>query len=71
MTGAVDNVGAVFRRHAESGRLAVIDLRSPDVPREIGYSELDEACDAIANGLTARGLGRGSCVGILAFNRVE
>ena len=71
MTGAVENVGAVCRRHAESGRLAAIDLRSPDAPREIGYAELDAACDALANGLAARGLGPGSRAGILAFNRVE
>jgi acyl-CoA synthetase (AMP-forming)/AMP-acid ligase II len=48
-----------------------VDLCNPVRPREISYAELDAACDAVAAGLTARGLGRGARVGILALNRPE
>lgn len=43
----------------------------PASPREITYESLDAACSAVAAGVTARGLGRGDRVGILALNRTE
>jgi long-chain acyl-CoA synthetase len=68
---AVPNVGALLSRHAGRGLTAIVDLTSADEPREISYDELDRACDAIAAGLAARGLGRGDRVGILSLNRPE
>ena len=52
-------------------RTAIVDLSKPDTPREITYATLDARCDAVAAGLTARGLTRGDRVGILALNRTE
>ena len=54
-----------------SKQTAIIDLSNPETPREITYAELDASCDAVAAGLTARGLTRGDRVGILALNRTE
>ncbi len=51
--------------------LAIIDLSKPTHPCEVTYAQLDAACNAVAAGLTARGLGRGDRVGILALNRTE
>jgi acyl-CoA synthetase (AMP-forming)/AMP-acid ligase II len=65
------NVGALLGRHATGGRTAIIDLSRPEMPREIGYAALDAACDAVAAALTARGLGPGDRVGIVALNRPE
>jgi long-chain acyl-CoA synthetase len=80
MTGRV-NVGTLFgstlspqgRGQGEgwSKQVAVIDLSKPAPPREITYETLDAACNAVAAGLAARGLGRGDRVGILALNRTE
>jgi len=65
------NVGSFLSRHADRGLTAIVDLSRPDVPREIGYATLDAACNGVASALTARGLGRGDRVGILALNRPE
>ena len=65
------NLGDVFRDHADSDRLAIIDLYDPDAPREISFAELNAACDALARGLHRAGLGAGDRIGILALNRVE
>ncbi|HUM14111.1 MAG TPA: class I adenylate-forming enzyme family protein [Candidatus Nitrosotalea sp.] len=67
MTAAV-NVGTFLSRE---GRIAIVDLSRPDTPREVTYAALDAACNAVAAGLAARGLGRGDRVGILALNRPE
>ena len=56
---------------SRDGHIAIIDLSRPDHPREVTYSELDANCAAVAAGLTARGLGHGDRVGILALNRTE
>jgi acyl-CoA synthetase (AMP-forming)/AMP-acid ligase II len=71
VSGRIANVGAFLGRHAASGRTALVDLSRPGTPREIGYEALDARCTAVAAGLTARGLGRGDRVGILALNRPE
>ena len=65
------NVGTLLARHAGRDLTAIFDLSRPEAPREIGYDALDAACDAVANALRARGLGRGDRVGILALNRPE
>ena len=71
MTATPANVGTFLARHTGRALPAIVDLSRPDAPREIGYDELDAACDAVANALAARGLGRGDRVGILALNRPE
>jgi len=51
--------------------LAVVDLSKPTQPSEVTYAQLDAHCNAIAAGLSAKGLRRGDRVGILALNRTE
>jgi len=68
------NVGSTLSprgRGQEEGQVAIVDLSRPGEPREITYGALDAGCDAVAAGLTARGLGAGDRVGILALNRTE
>ena len=65
------NLGCVFAAHAGSDRPAVIDLLDEDRPRALSHRELDRACNAMAAGLAARGLGRGDRVAICAVNRLE
>jgi long-chain acyl-CoA synthetase len=62
------NVGSLLRG---STNTAIIDLSKPETPRQITYAELDAACDSVAAGLAARGIGRSDRVGILALNRLE
>ncbi|MHA1107977.1 MAG: AMP-binding protein, partial [Alphaproteobacteria bacterium] len=71
MTPESGNLGDVFSAHADSDRLAIIDLYDADAPREISFAELNAGCDALARGLIRAGLGVGDRVGILALNRVE
>jgi long-chain acyl-CoA synthetase len=65
------NVGTFLSHHVGCGLTAIVDLSRPERAREISYDALDAACNAVARGLAARGLGRGDRVGILALNRPE
>ena len=69
MSAAAVNVGTFLARHAGRDLTAIFDLSRPEAPRAIGYDALDAACDAVASALTARCLGPGDRVGILALNR--
>ena len=71
MVENIDNLGAIFAPHADSDRVAIVDLTDEDAPVEITYRALDAACNAVARGLRARGLGVGDRVGILGHNRHE
>ncbi|MEK9644183.1 MAG: class I adenylate-forming enzyme family protein [Alphaproteobacteria bacterium] len=65
------NLGDVFAAHADSDRIAVVDLYDPQNPREYSYRDLSGACDAVANGLLIAAVEPGDRIGILALNRVE
>jgi acyl-CoA synthetase (AMP-forming)/AMP-acid ligase II len=65
------NLGDVFMAHADSDRVAVVDLYDTENPRELSYKEFNAACDAVANGLLVSGMEPGDRIGILALNRVE
>jgi acyl-CoA synthetase (AMP-forming)/AMP-acid ligase II len=68
------NVGTLIGKAAHEGwgkTVAIVDLSRPDHPREVTYADLDAEANAIAAGLTARGVGRGDRAGILALNRSE
>src|SRR5262245_3567633 len=51
--------------------VAIIDVSRPATPRAVTYADLDAECDAVARGLSVRGVKRGDRVGILALNRTE
>ena len=69
--GYPGNLGAPFTERAASPRTALIDLRAPDAPREHSFRDLDAAANAVARGLTRRGLRPGDRIGILALNRMQ
>lgn len=65
------NLGCIFQRHVGAGRPAIIDLRDAAAPATISYDALDTMANAVARGLSSRGLGPGDRIAILALNRVE
>ncbi len=65
------NLGRCFDASLAPDKVAIIDLRTDDCPREYSYAALDAESDALARGLMARGLQRGDRVGILSLNRFE
>ncbi|CAN0572790.1 unnamed protein product, partial [Laminaria digitata] len=64
------NLGDVFIAHANSDKVAVVDLYDTANPREFSYRDFNAACDAVANGLLVAGVEPGDRIGILALNRV-
>jgi acyl-CoA synthetase (AMP-forming)/AMP-acid ligase II len=69
--GYAGNLGVLFAVHANTGRVAIIDLSNPARPRTTSFHELDAACNAFARGLVRARLKSGDRIGILAQNRVE
>ena len=68
--GYPGNLGAPFTLHADSDRVAIIDLSDAQHPRELSFRALDDACNAVARGLVRAGLKPGDRIGILSLNRV-
>ena len=56
---------------ADPAKAAIIDCRDWQRPQSVSYRELDEAANAIARGLLARGLARRDRVAIVSANRHE
>lgn len=71
MTPMHTNLGCCFDAGCAPDKVAIIDLKDAQRPREYRYAELDAECDAVARGLIAKGLVRGDRVGILSLNRFE
>lgn len=69
--GYAGNLGAPFAEHAQSDRVALIDLYDPAAPRPVTYRALDAQCNAVARGLVRAGLRPGDRIGILSLNRLE
>ncbi|MBT6085706.1 MAG: acyl--CoA ligase [Rhodospirillaceae bacterium] len=65
------NLGDVFDVEAAGDRLALIDCRDWDTPREYTHRELDDAANACARGLLARGYQPGERIMVLSANRAE
>lgn len=65
------NLGDLIDRRADLTKTALIDLRDATAPRLYTYAELDQAANAVARGLLARGYTRGQRIAILAANRAE
>jgi acyl-CoA synthetase (AMP-forming)/AMP-acid ligase II len=64
------NLGDLLRA-AEPSKPALIDCRDWQNPATLSYAALDEAADATARGLLARGLERGDRVALVSANRAE
>ncbi len=65
------NAGNLFLDHVGSGRVAYVDLSRTGAPRAVTYDVFDGACNAVARGLRAAGLGPGDRVAIVSRNRGE
>jgi len=65
------NLGALFDPNLGGDNLALIDCRDWDNPTEYTHREIDDAANACARGLLARGLIKGDTVAILSANRAE
>ena len=69
--GYPGNLGLLFAGHAESERIAVIEIPDDGPPRETSFRGLDAACNAFARGLARSGLKPGDRIGILSPNHVQ
>ena len=65
------NLGKCFDASASPDKIALIEPRDFENPRETTYAELDAECDAVARGLVARGYRPGARIGILSLNSRE
>ncbi|MBT3329883.1 MAG: acyl--CoA ligase [Rhodospirillaceae bacterium] len=65
------NLGALYDPDLGGDNLALIDCRDWDNPTEYSHREIDDAANACARGLLARGLRRGDTVALLSANRAE
>lgn len=65
------NLGSCFDPARAPSKVAIVELRDWEAPREVSYAELDAACNAVARGLVAKGFKRGDRIGILSLNRLE
>jgi long-chain acyl-CoA synthetase len=65
------NLGDLTDRSKDPERIALIDCRRWDHPREYTHGEIDRLANACARGLLARGLTRGDAVAIASANRAE
>jgi len=65
------NLGDLIDRSQDQNRIAIIDLRSPEQPREYSYAEMDRLSDGVAQYLTGRGFARGTRIAIASLNRAE
>lgn len=66
-----NNLGALYDAELGGDAVALIDCRDWSSPREYTHKGLNEAADAVARGLLARGLKRGDRIGLLSANRAE
>lgn len=65
------NLGDLIDRSKDQARVAVIDLRFPQQPREYSYGDVDGMSASVARYLLHRGLERGQRVAIVSLNRIE
>ena len=65
------NLGEVVDRNAFSDEIFLIEVAPDGNTRNLTYSQLHRDADALARGLTKRGLKRGERIGILAGNSAE
>lgn len=71
MNTTAGNLGNIADRGQPADHVAIIDLLTPDAPRQYTYGALAQLIDGVARFLTEKGLARGARVAILSLNRVE
>ncbi|WP_312979573.1 class I adenylate-forming enzyme family protein [Atlantibacter sp.] len=71
MSQTLRNLGDLTDRALPQSRLAIIDLRDPEHPRDYTHQQIDELAGGVAQYLQQRGYARGSAIGIAALNRAE
>ncbi|MBT6095827.1 MAG: acyl--CoA ligase [Rhodospirillaceae bacterium] len=65
------NLGDIFAPEVSADKLALIDCRDWAAPVEHTYADLNNAANACARGLLARGFKPGDAIAMLSANRVE
>ena len=65
------NLGDLIDHAADMDKTALIDLKDSETPREYSFQNINDAANAVARGLTARGFQRGDRIAILSANRME
>lgn len=71
MTIRPKNLGDLIDRSQDLSRLAIVDLRVPEAPREYSYAEMDQLSGGVASYLQSRNFPRGSRIAVAALNRAE
>lgn len=65
------NLGDLIDRSKDLNRLAIIDLRLPDAPKEYSFGDMDRLSGGVARYLQSRGFPRGSRIAVASLNRAE
>jgi acyl-CoA synthetase (AMP-forming)/AMP-acid ligase II len=65
------NLGDLVDRGRDLSKVAFIDLRVPDRPRNCTYADIEEMSRGVARLLTKRGFAKGTRIAILSLNRAE
>lgn len=71
MTISPKNLGDLIDRSQDLNRLAIVDLRLPEAPKEYSYAAMDRMSGGVARYLQSRNFPRGSRIAVAAFNRAE
>jgi len=65
------NLGDLIDRSQDLNRLAIVDLRLPDAPKEYTFADMDRLSGGVARYLQSRNFPKGSRIAVAAFNRAE
>lgn len=71
MTIRPKNLGDLIDRSQDLSRLAIVDLRVPEVPKEYSFADMDRLSGGVARYLQSRNFPRGSRIAVAALNRAE
>ncbi|MBM09105.1 MAG: acid--CoA ligase [Magnetovibrio sp.] len=65
------NLGNILPQNGDLNKVAIVDCLSWAKPKEYTYNQINEAADACARGLIARGFKSGDAIAIISSNRAE
>ncbi|AHF79092.1 AMP-binding enzyme family protein 13 (plasmid) [Sodalis praecaptivus] len=71
MTTPSTNLGDLIDRSLPQDRIAIVDLRDPQSPREYTHRQIDELAGGVARYLQSQGYRPGTAIAIAALNRAE